>query len=250
MSWAGVAEELKRFNEALKMATQSAESAAAAQEDLADATEDAAGGGPGVRGSGEGGAPSDTIGAFSSRLNTSPYLWGQALGAAGSFASSAAGVAGNVLGGAAGNFGAGASASDALEASALQQAKEFIQSNPEINLGAFGFDVGGQIPGGALLAATGVSAAFNNAEQAGSRVGGSLAQLAEAGFDISDDDIQRNLDVELERVQRGNAVRARANAQAISVENIGGQLGSDVGREMLRVLERIANNTGAGGGAQ
>lgn len=218
---------MREFEEMLKRLADTGNDAADAQEDLADATEQRVE--AGVSSSGEGGfASSFGAGAFA--------------GFAG-----VAGVAGNVLGGAAGNFGAGASASDALEASALQQAKEFIQSNPEINLGAFGFDVGGQIPGGALLAATGVSAAFNNAEQAGSRVGGSLAQLAEAGFDISDDDIQRNLDVELERVQRGNAVRARANAQAISVENIGGQLGSDVGREMLRVLERIANNQGSGG---
>lgn len=221
----------------LKRLADTGNDAADAQEDLADSTEQRAN--AGVSGSGEGGTPgilSQQLGSFSAGLS----------GGGAGFS----GFAGNVLGGAAGNFGAGASASDALEASALQQAKEFIQSNPEINLGAFGFEVGGQIPGGALLAWTGVSAAFNNAEQAGSRVGNSLSQLAEAGFDISDDDIQRNLDVELERVQRGNAVRARANAQAISVENIGGQLGSDVGREMLRVLERIANNTGTGGGAQ
>lgn len=209
--------------------------AADAQEELADASERQLGEDGGVGKRGEGGQ------GFSFADDASGLR--QAVGGVASFG-------GGILSNAAGQFGQGVAAGDALESSALVAAKEYIQSNPEFSVGAFGFEAGGNIPGAQLLAASGVAQAFNNAEQAGTRVGNSLAGLAEQGVEIPQEVIDRQIEIETERVQRGNQVRARANAAAISVENIGSQVGGQLAEKVISLLERIANNADLTGGAQ
>lgn len=219
---------MREFEEMLKRLADTGNDAADAQEELADAAEQRTD--AGVSGAGEGGGFLGGISGFAGGL-------GATIGT---------GRIGAGLANAGNLFSAGGNAADALETSALQQAKEWLQGNPEV--------LGNTIPGNVALAWSGISNAFNVAEQASSSVGNSLGELAAAGFEINDEDIDRSLSLAQERALRANEVRSRVTERAISTENIGGILGNqEQGQRLLEVLERIARNTelpGFFGGAQ
>lgn len=229
MSWRNVAAELERFNEALKRASQSANEAADAQEDLADAAEstltDA-----GVRGSGEGGltAPGDDILSFQSRLNTSPFLWGQAANAGLNFVNAAA------------------------QNQYVQQQSADIGRGGDIGGGllsggtGFLLDSANSSPLGRLATTlSGVNAGRELARNAGAQTAARLGELAEAGFDITNEDIERDLRITQERSARGQAVRARVNQIATGPENL-----AVATAETNRLLGEIRDAIRGGGGAQ
>lgn len=216
-------EEMSEFEEMLRRLTDSGNRAADAQDELADEAEgndadgrvDAAGEGGGAEG------PS-----------AQPFAAGFGFGAGAGAAVGAAGAAGvQVINRGADAFGQGAGA-DALEASALVQAKEeFAKRTPF---------------GRVALATSGVAAAFNNAEQAGGKVGNRLAQLAEQGVEITDEDITRQLEFEAPRIARANAVRARTNA--LAVKNLSEGAPNPTAKAMLAALEKIVQLMSNGGG--
>lgn len=221
--------DLREFHEMLDRLTETGNRAADAQDDLADSADredrDGIVGTDGEGGGAEGpSAAGGGLGGFFGGVQVLPNATQQRRAASAGFDAAAQ------------NFGGGAGFGNSVDGGLGALFNRGVNSNPLLS---------------ALAEGSGLNQGQRNRQQVAGRLDSQLRGLAEAGVEISDEQLSREESAELERVQRGSAFTARLNARASSLSNVaeGGAEGSAV-QETNNLLKQILgslNRTGGGG---